>query len=153
MISLPMFPLLFAVIGLTAPWSNHMLEAHNAVRARVGVNPLEWSSPLAIKAQEWADILARSNLFLHSRTPGLGESMTVVYNGEYVPEQVVAGWVSESRYYDLRHNRCADVCGHYTQVVWRSTRQVGCAVSRVDNRQVWVCEYWPAGNFEGERPY
>jgi uncharacterized protein YkwD len=148
-----MLPLLFAAMGLSTPWSASMLAAHNQVRAQVGLRPLEWSYSLAAKAQEWADTLIDNNWFFHSHTPGLGESMTLVINGEYVPQQVVAGWVSERRFYDLRRNQCADMCGHYTQVVWRDTKSVGCAMSRTDDRQVWVCEYYPPGNYVGQRPY
>ena len=148
-----MFPLLFTVVGLASPWSGNMLTAHNQVRAQVGVKPLEWSYDLAAKAQWWADTLIDRHWWFHSHTPGLGESMTEVINGELVPQQVVAGWVSERRFYNLTRNECSDVCGHYTQVVWRDTKQVGCAVANSGDRQVWVCEYWPPGNYVGRRPY
>ncbi len=44
-------------------------------------------------------------------------------------------------------------CGHYTQIVWRGTTTLGCAVARSSFREVWVCEYSPAGNIVGQRPY
>ena len=148
-----MWPLLFAALGLTTPWSGAMLTAHNQVRAQVGVKPLEWSSPLAAQAQLWANTLMQSDRFEHSHTRGLGESMTMVLNGEIAPQQVVAGWVSESKSYDLERNSCSDVCGHYTQVVWGDTRKVGCALARGVEKEIWVCEYAPPGNYIGQRPY
>ena len=39
------------------------------------------------------------------------------------PAQVVGDWAGEARDYDYRSNSCRDVCGHYTQVVWRATRE------------------------------
>jgi PadR family transcriptional regulator len=48
---------------------------------------------------------------------------------------------------------CRGVCGHYTQIVWSNTREVGCGVARDSNREVWVCNYNPPGNWIGERPY
>ena len=43
--------------------------------------------------------------------------------------------------------------GHYTQIVWRSTVEVGCAVARSGLHEVWVCRYSPPGNVVGQRPY
>ena len=72
------------------------------------------------------------------------------------PTQVVDNWASEKADYNYASNTCAagKVCGHYTQVVWRSTVEIGCgrAVCQ-DNSQVWVCNYNPAGNIIGQRPY
>jgi hypothetical protein len=45
------------------------------------------------------------------------------------------------------------VCGHYTQIVWRNTKSVGCAVARGKGVEVWVCNYDPPGNYAGQRPY
>jgi len=45
------------------------------------------------------------------------------------------------------------VCGHYTQIVWRDTKQVGCGVARDNRREIWVCNYDPPGNWVGHRPY
>jgi pathogenesis-related protein 1 len=45
------------------------------------------------------------------------------------------------------------MCGHYTQIVWRNTKAVGCAVGGKGAREVWVCDYDPPGNYVGQRPY
>jgi hypothetical protein len=51
----------------------------------------------------------------------------------------------------------SDGCGHYTQVVWRASTQIGCGVTSCGsgfNMQTEViCNYSPAGNFIGEKPY
>jgi hypothetical protein len=51
----------------------------------------------------------------------------------------------------------SDGCGHYTQVVWRQSRQVGCGVATCKNgaltEDIWICNYAPAGNFVGKAPY
>src|SRR5712691_6171246 len=60
---------------------------------------------------------------------------------------------TEARNYDYASNRCHGVCGYYTQIVWRDTREVGCGVARGPGREVWVCDYSPPGNWVGRRPY
>ncbi|CAH8369080.1 unnamed protein product [Eruca vesicaria subsp. sativa] len=68
----------------------------------------------------------------------------------------VAMWVNEQFDYDYSSNTCASgkVCGHYTQVVWRTTEKLGCARVTCNNGQILViCSYDPPGNNTGERPY
>jgi pathogenesis-related protein 1 len=130
-----------------------MLDAHNAVRARVGVPPLVWSPQLAAVAQGWADTLTATHRFAHSPNNRYGENLYAISGGAASSAQVVGAWADEARGFDIRTDRCAGVCGHYTQIVWRTTRAVGCAVASDAYRQVWVCEYDPPGNIVGYRPY
>jgi pathogenesis-related protein 1 len=131
-----------------------MLEAQNAVRTRVGVTPLEWSAKLARVAQEWADTLIKDGSFRHSHS-GYGENLYEITGGGFLPQQIVNGWAGEAKDYDHSTNQCrpGKVCGHYTQLVWRDTKEVGCAVARGGNREIWACEYYPAGNYVGLKPY
>jgi pathogenesis-related protein 1 len=130
-----------------------MLDAHNAVRARVGVAPLIWSPQLAVAAQEWANHLLTTGAFAHRPANRYGENLYTISGGAASPAQVVAAWASEARGYEPNGNTCYGVCGHYTQIVWRTTRAVGCAAASNGHREVWVCEYDPPGNVIGNRPY
>lgn len=52
-------------------------------------------------------------------------------------------------------NTCSGVCGHYTQIVWRATLKLGCAISHCPGQafpNAIVCNYGPGGN-PGGRPY
>jgi pathogenesis-related protein 1 len=73
------------------------------------------------------------------------------------PNKVVDSWGSERADYDYKNNSCATgkMCGHYTQVVWKTTTTVGCAIAVCEDsrEQVWVCQYQPPGNWVGEKPY
>uniref|UniRef100_A0A3Q3E2B1 Peptidase inhibitor 16-like n=1 Tax=Labrus bergylta TaxID=56723 RepID=A0A3Q3E2B1_9LABR len=70
---------------------------------------------------------------------------------------------AENLSYDFNNNSCDEdkMCGHYTQMVWADTHRVGCAVHVCTDMEGlnWgrtnflVCNYYPAGNYEGERPY
>jgi uncharacterized protein YkwD len=136
-----------------------MLDAHARIRAAVGVGPLTWSAALASHAQEWTDRLSTSGCTLNHRTgpdrQGYGENLFAT-SGRASPAEVVGSWESEKPDYDYATNTCAagKACGHYTQIVWRNSTEVGCGVSICGNgNQIWACNYGPAGNVQGEKPY
>ena len=118
---------------------------------------LQESPELAATAQAWA----QRCVFEHSSTD-LGENLSA-RTDQADPAQIVAAWAAEAQHYDYKRNRCesGQICGHYTQVVWRGTQQIGCAVARCSNAGPfgggpwfnWVCNYDPPGNWQGERPY
>lgn len=154
-----LLPLLIAVADTSgaqetrASLAREMLAAHNQVRARVGVAPLSWSDALADSAQGWANRLMTEGRFYHRPNPAFGENLFEITGASASPARVVEEWAAESRNYDRGSNKCRGVCGHYTQIVWRDTKEVGCAVARGGGREVWVCEYNPPGNWVGRRPY
>jgi uncharacterized protein YkwD len=135
------------------PLAREMLAAHNAVRGRAGVPRLVWSARLASAAQRWADILIARNEFRHNPKTPYGENLFAIAGGSESPAEIVSDWASEENDYNYAANSCRSVCGHYTQIVWRDTREVGCAIARRGNREVCVCEYDPPGNYIGQRPY
>ena len=133
--------------------SRGMLAAHNAVRARVGMPPLAWSDRLAARSQDWADTLLARRQFIHRPNSAYGENLFEITGATASPAQVVKVWAAESRNYDYTSNKCSGLCGHYTQIVWGDTKELGCAVARGGGREVWVCNYDPPGNWVGRRPY
>lgn len=144
-----------------------MVEAHNKWRAEVGVPGIGYSKKLASSAQAWADQLKNTHDCNMKHSAGAaGENLfwqsAVVWSdgrrelSPVAPKEVVDSWSSEKKYYNHAGNACApsEVCGHYTQVVWKSTSAVGCGMAVCDNRdQIWVCQYSPAGNQAGQKPY
>ena len=144
-----------------------IVAAHNNWRSQVYVSRLHWSPTIAAIAQRFADSL-KSNEGCqpsHSATD-LGENLFWASPKTYsdgrsevqaiTPAQVVDDWGSEKVDYDSSANMCAvgKVCGHYTQMVWKNTAEIGCGKAICpDNSQIWVCNYSPAGNFVGEHPY
>ncbi len=43
--------------------------------------------------------------------------------------------------------------GHFTQMIWRNTTKVGCAIASSHSDDILVCRYSPPGNREGETPF
>jgi len=138
---------------LSAAPPDEMLEAHNAVRSRLGLPPLVWSDKLAAVAQQWVEALLARDEFIHRPRSAYGENLFEMAGAHASPTQVVSLWASEARNYDYASNRCNGVCGHYTQIVWRDSTEVGCGLARSARREVWACEYNPPGNWAGRRPY
>jgi len=145
-----------------------MLAAHNAVRARSlpgsaeALPPLKWSSEAEKVAAAWAE----KCVFEHNPGRGrMGENLSAATMNMWTTREVVLDWASEEEDYDYASNTCAPgkVCGHYTQLVWRETTHVGCVVrvcsknspwgAEVPTWKLWVCNYTPPGNIEGEKPY
>lgn len=139
-----------------------ILAAHNRERLKLGVAPLRWNPALATDAQHWADRLAESGRFEHApenRMEPQGENLWEGTRGAFSPEAMVDGWVREKRYFkpgqfpdNSTTGRFEDV-GHYTQLVWRATHDVGCARASSKRADVLVCRYSEAGNYVGEVPF
>lgn len=139
--------------AVSSSLAREMLVAHNAVRARLGIAPLVWSERLEARSQDWADTLPAHKQFAHRPNSTCGENLFEIKGATASSARVINAWARESRTYDYGSNRCRGVCGHYTQIVWRDTKEVGCAVARGGGREVWVCDYDPPGNWVGRRPY
>lgn len=145
--------------------------AHNAVRAAVATDvplpDLRWSPTVAEVAQTWADSLAQNCGFEHSSQAEYGENLYKAWGLQSTPERVVQGWAAELACWDygpvsLAAENCdmactadlnASGCGHYTQIVWRDTQEVGCGYATCDDAEIWVCNYYPPGNYLGQEPY
>ena len=143
-----------------------MTAAHNAARAAVQpqatppLPPMAWSSTIAASAQ------AFTTNCVFADTTGAYGSNAFAGTGTNTPAEVVAAWVGEDANYDYATNTCAagQMCGHYTQVVWRDSVGLGCGMTNCMKNspftndgtgawQLWVCNYSPAGNYVGEKPY
>jgi pathogenesis-related protein 1 len=144
--------------------STAMTAAHNQWRSKTGVPTLTWSNDLAVSAQQWADQLAQNGCKMKHSTTINGENIYwagAAYRSdgtssaqEVTDQNVVDAWGNEVKYYDYENNTCHSVCGHYTQVVWQSTTEVGCGMASCsDKAQIWVCQYNPRGNMVGQKPY
>jgi len=126
------------------------IDAHNRYRAKHCAAALSWSAKLAAVAQRWANSLRdRGCAFGHSGG-SYGENLAAGTSGTLDAESVVKMWYDEVAQYRFPDGGFSMKTGHFTQVVWRGTTQVGCATSRCNGMDIFVCEYNPAGNWEGQ---
>lgn len=136
-----------------------ILAAHNKYRAEVGVAPLQWSNTLANSAQQWANHLAATGQFQHSGS-GYGENIWMGTSGHYSFTQMVDGWGGEKKYFipnstfpNVSNSGKWQDVGHYTQLIWRNTQEVGCGFASGGGNDYLVCQYNPAGNVIGQKVY
>ena len=156
--------------------ANEILAVHNMERTAVGVSPLTWKDNLAADAQTWAQHIASTGQFVHDPVhtglsctgPCYGENLAGFITGVSEPNGGQSTWVNEkSNFAGGPYNSpyppgCTPlvdckVVGHYTQMVWQNTREVGCATAPPGagglHYSVLVCRYNPPGNYPGQYPY
>ena len=161
--ALALAPVVTGSIARDHDFEARVLAAHNRERAAAGVPALEWSPELSNSAAQWAHYLGKTGKFAHSPDeegqPLQGENLWAGSRGYYSPESMVGLWVGEKRDFKLgifpANSRTADIekVGHYTQLMWRRSTAVGCAVAQSREEDLLVCRYSTAGNVVGERPF
>lgn len=135
--------------------AQQFLVPQNQARAQVGEAPLVWDEDVAGYARWWAEQRRSDCELRHSYGP-YGENIFWGSGKNWQPYDAVFAWVSEKRYYDYTTNSCIgdEMCGHYTQIVWKNSRTLGCARVVCYNGQIFMtCNYFPPGNYIGEKPY
>jgi hypothetical protein len=155
-------PLAMGSAILPPSFDQRILAAQNAERLELGLQPLSWNDTLAESAQRWADYLASTGRFEHApenvANPE-GENLWAGTKGYYSPEEMVEAWAREKQFFRPglfpENSTTGDVedVGHYTQIVWRATTQVGCAQAASKAEDILVCRYAEAGNYIGEKPF
>ncbi|MCA2979961.1 MAG: hypothetical protein INH41_31585 [Myxococcaceae bacterium] len=150
--------------GLTPPQQEYV-TAHNTARRAALPTP---SPPLAdvtwdAEAEAFATVGATRCIFEHRDQNQYGENLYAAAQDSR-PSVIVKAWDDEKTDYTYSTNTCraGAVCGHYTQVVWRSSTKLGCATARCTVNSpfrgfpIWfltACNYSPPGNYVGQRPY
>ena len=160
-------------IGSDTTFNKAILKQHNFYRNIAGIKPLKWNNDLEKLASEWATSLKKNRncKMQHSSTSYRRNAATFSYVGENLhwnfssraftvdPEhgsKAVDNWYEEIR--DYQYSKRGVVCakrnkkeaiGHFTQVMWDQSTDVGCAYATCGGGTslVVVCNYGPGGNF------
>ncbi len=142
-ISFSLLPIVSFAFDFSEDFKQEIIETHNAFRAKHHAPALQWDNELANYAYRHA---SQCN-FAHTHGP-YGENLAAGYA---TPEDALTAWYNEQQYYSYSNPHFSMSTGHFTQLVWKSTTKVGCALvpcngSRGTPGQYIVCEYSPAGN-------
>jgi len=129
--------------------------AHNTWRARYGAQDLIWDENLAVKAADWAKQCQWEHNSEGQNLDSAGSSDgNPTLNGDLVLEH----WVNGPNEADI-WSPTNPIATHFTQVVWKGTTHVGCAIVDCDlsvyDASWWpakyaVCNYYPPGNVVGD---
>ncbi len=141
------------------------LSKHNSYRSIHHSPNMTESSSLNKSAQSWAEHLASTGAFEHSDTKA-GENIYASYttvssvDAANLGNQAVKSWYDEVSAYDYANPSFSENTGHFTQVVWKNSTELGCGaaqgVKTIQGNEYKalyvVCQYSPAGNVSGQFP-
>uniref|UniRef100_A0A6Q2WZ70 SCP domain-containing protein n=1 Tax=Esox lucius TaxID=8010 RepID=A0A6Q2WZ70_ESOLU len=129
-------------------FERQFVDAHNDYRQKHGAPPLSLSKDLCNSAQKWANHLLSSKCLKHSSTDH-GENLYYASSSvpkEYNGKDAVDSWYSEIKDYHFDKPGFTSGTGHFTQVVWKDSREVGVGIATDGKTIIVVGQYHPAGN-------
>ena len=149
------YPQKGSLIQLTPEQKQEFIKAHNKWRTDVGSPSIKWNNVLEDYAGNWATSMGKKGCKMkHRPNNKYGENLYWSSGLPLSPKFVVDDWGSGIKDYKGEvFGESKGVVGHYTQVVWRTTTEVGCAVYKCSNELLVVCNYNPSGNWIGRHPY
>ncbi|XP_054876490.1 ancylostoma secreted protein-like [Poeciliopsis prolifica] len=136
-------------------FKKQFLDAHNNYRAAHGAQKLTYNSELNSAAQKWAEEILSTKTMKHSNTED-GENIFYSFNSQKVTPQgnaAVDDWYSEIKDYDFSRPGWQENTGHFTQVVWKDTKELGLGFATDGHTVFVVGQYRPAGNITNEGYY
>jgi pathogenesis-related protein 1 len=147
--------------------AGEILQVHNAERAEIGNPPLSWSESLAADAQSYAQHLATLGRLVHCNEAEAGLTGAAAAACNAQGENIARGGpppvneVKEVQFMAAEKSNIPSgftghsyilrpAIGHYTQMVWKNTHEVGCGASQTADTWYFVCRYSPYGNIVGQ---
>uniref|UniRef100_A0A0N5A6M3 SCP domain-containing protein n=1 Tax=Parastrongyloides trichosuri TaxID=131310 RepID=A0A0N5A6M3_PARTI len=135
-------------------WFDVFLYQTNRYRNRHGALPLKYNETIANLAQIYAEDLAYNGSPLyHDKDSTYGENLA---GGElHYITNTITHWYNEIKYYDFKKPGFNESTKHFTALVWKDTKQVGCGIAQQGQPFYYydyyvVCKYYPPGNIEGK---
>nr|XP_017022116.1 protein PRY1 isoform X2 [Drosophila kikkawai] len=126
-----------------------VLNASNKFRAMHGCPALTVNPELNKLAQEWANHLRDNNIMQHRPNPKYGENIFLSGGMDVAGDLPVEMWYREMSSYDFNKAEFVAKSGHFTQLIWKASKEMGAGVARKADKTWVVCNYNPAGNIVG----
>jgi uncharacterized protein YkwD len=133
-----------------------MFNEHNRHRADHCTPALKWSATLASHAQTSADRCSNSHNTAELDAQQEGENL---YNGNgagfTTPKAASDFWYNEWMNYNFDTPVLVlqgKMNGHFTQMVWKDTTEIGCAAKVCSNGTFYSCRYHKRGNWNALVP-
>nr|MBL0722109.1 DUF4214 domain-containing protein [Sulfurovaceae bacterium] len=134
------------------------LDMHNQIRGEVFLNaPMSWSDEITTSAQAYADILGANGEMKHDKNNNKYGENLAISSGSMSYKGATSMWYEEKQYYTYGDGFKSET-GHYTQIIWKNSIELGCGSSILQSGDfkggtIVVCRYSPAGNYNGQDPY
>lgn len=129
------------------------IKAHNSVRRKHHVPPLSLHDEALEEATNWVQRLAghKDKDAEHDLSGVYGQNIYFCKGFEInmTCADVVDRWYKEGANYAKKQPNLEteyDKYGHFSQVIWKSTKGLGCAKTQLVDEMFVVCSYFPAGN-------
>ncbi|KAF3087000.1 hypothetical protein TWF569_004118 [Orbilia oligospora] len=117
------------------------LETHNKFRAAHGAKALVWSKELAAHAEA-----NTGDCTMHHSGGPYGENLAFGYDSV---EAAITAWYEEKNQYNAASPGFQMSTGHFTQLIWKATSEIGCYNRKCGGSQYLMCEYRTPGNVVG----
>lgn len=165
--------------GHTNPLAQDVIDAFVAAHNQARSGPLTPPPSPALPPVSWDAILADSvynyaigcqggtnGLLSHNANRStdyqalggsgyVGENIYGSSGSGATPDDAMSLWMSEASSYDYASGNIGSA-GHYTQIVWRDSVRIGCAIvdcPALTYHNTVICDYAPGGNISGQKPY
>ena len=138
-------------LQMTMSYSYPGLDLHNRLRDKHGAPRLVWSAELATLAQQYAQLLLQNQTFQHGMlidTHGkrMGQNLAWGTSPTWHVDDAVHAWYDEGKKYNYSTTSFDPSTSHFTQLVWKSTTDVGIGVATNGTKTIVVANYSPPGN-------
>lgn len=131
------------------------LKEHNKYRKHHGVKPLELSEELVKYCKERAKQLCEKDEMIKRTQDKYGENISCMWSSDpehtVTADEIVERWYGENENYNFNEEPKDLHAGHFTQLVWKNTKEFGIAAAKSDSNKIYVvAAYHPPGNYVNE---
>ncbi|XP_075966310.1 C-type lectin domain family 18 member A-like [Anarhichas minor] len=148
------------ITGLGVKEHSQIVGQHNRLRSRVkpmaaNMQKMEWNEKLALLAKKRAASCLTDPPPQHASSfSHIGWNTHLSADGVTSFSDAIHSWFEEGKDFLYLSGQCREnaTCQHYTQLVWATSSNVGCAsqlcLREGDVSEMFVCAYYPGGNWE-----